>query len=142
MTTTAPNENANRAPYPHELQALVDVCKLDPGWSVFLDPDLDRGQGSQGLTLVILTRGFDTYHPERGRAYGVRHYFPVPPAAYDRRSWQRWLFDRYLDVLTHEGCEFFQVDGKRPYAPSHGDGNDPYMIRERGSDTDAQARPS
>lgn len=133
-------KNHQEAPYPEELRHLVTNCRLDPDWELWLE-DIDRGQGSKGLTLGIRTRGFDTYHPERGRTYGVLHYFPVPPAAYDRRSWQRWLFDRYLDVVSHEACEFFKIDGKRPYAPSHGDGNDPYMIRERGTDADAQRRP-
>lgn len=59
-----------------------------------------------------------------------------PPATYDQRSWRRWLFDRILDVEKHEAMEFFQVAGRRPYAPSHGPGNDPYMIREVGTDTD------
>lgn len=134
--------NVQEAPYPVELKALVDACVLDPGWRVQLWDDLDRGQGSKGLTLAITTQGFNAYHPDRGPTYGVRHYFPVPPAAYDYRSWRRWLFDRYQDVVSHEACEFFQIDGKRPYAPSHGDGNDPYMIRERGTDADAKARPS
>jgi hypothetical protein len=132
--------NVQEAPYPTELADLVERCTLDPDWRVRL-VELDRGQGSKGLTLVIVTKSFDTYHPDRGRTYRVQHFFPVPPAAYDRRSWRRWLFDRYLDVLTHEGAEMFVIDGKRPYAPSHGDGNDPYMIRERGTDEDAQARP-
>jgi hypothetical protein len=73
---------------------------------------------------------FDTYHPDRGRTYHVLHYFPVPAASYGRRSWQRWLFDRYVDVLTHEGAEMFVIDGERPYAPHHYDGADPYVVFE------------
>jgi hypothetical protein len=48
----------------------------------------------------------------------------------DEHSWQRWLFDRYVDVLTHEGAEMFVIDGERPYAPHHYDGADPYVVFE------------
>jgi hypothetical protein len=57
----------------------------------------------------------------------------VPPAAYDRRSWQRWLFEQFRLIESHEAAEFFQIGGERPYAPSHGPGHDPYMIREVGT---------
>ena len=66
------------------------------------------------------------------------HYFPVPPAAYDVRSWRRWLLEQVLLVERHEACEFFQLAGDRPYAPSHGPGNDPYLIRELGTDEDVR----
>lgn len=125
--------NIQQAPYPVELAELVVSCILDPGWRIWLE-DIDRGQGSKGLTLIVLTETFDSYHPENGRTYRVHHYFPVPPAAYNRASWRRWLFDRYLDVLTHEACETFQVDGERPYAPNHGPGHDPYVVRELTTD--------
>ena len=81
------------------------------------------------------------------REIRVNHYMPVPPAAYDGRSWRRWLFDQVLLVERHEAMEFFaltttsDVDGftydpVRPYAPSHGPGNDPYLVREVGTDLD------
>jgi hypothetical protein len=62
----------------------------------------------------------------------------VPAATYNERSWRRWLLDRLLKVETHEACEFFQLDGERPYAPHHGPGWDPYMVIEHGSDEDAR----
>jgi hypothetical protein len=127
--------NDQLAPYPQELADLVSNCKLNPGWQVYLD-DMVRDVGCSGLTLVIRVQGYDSYHPERGQLYRVHHYFPVPPATYDRRSWQAWLFKRYQDVVSHEACEFFQIDNERPYAPSHGPGNDPYLIREVGTDED------
>ena len=65
---------------------------------------------------------------EQGETYRVHHYMPVPPAAYDRRSWQHWLLEQCLLVERHEACEFFTVDGDKPYAPNHGPGNTPYMI--------------
>jgi hypothetical protein len=133
--------NQQVAPFPIALFDLVENCKLNPGWTVALQ-EMDRGQGSKGLTLIITTQGYDSYHPDRGETYRVRHFFPVPPAAFDRQSWQRWLFDTYLDVQIHEGMEFFVIDGKRPYAPHHGDGQDPYTIFERGSTDQARERPS
>jgi hypothetical protein len=123
-------DNINTAPYPDALDRLVKACKYREGWRFYMR-DEDRGQGSSGLTLTIVIDGVDTYNPsERIR---VRHLFPVPPAAYNEQSWRRWLFDRVLEVERHEACEFFQIDGARPYAPNHGPGNDPYIIFELGT---------
>ena len=127
--------NQNIAPYPIILEALVGKLTYRPGWRIRLDT-IDRGQGSAGLTLIITTRGFDSYHPED--AYRVNHYMPVPPAAYNEQSWRRWLFEQILLVERHECCEFFKIDGLRPYAPHHGPGNDPYVVFERGTDEEAR----
>lgn len=140
-----------QAPYPTELADLVQAVRYKPDWRFWLNVTLDRGQGSQGMTLVIQITTPDAYHPEVMR--GVNHFFPVPPAAYDYRSWRRWLFEQILLVERHEAMEFFQLDvgggatipdkdgGEhpitiRPFAPSHGEGNDPYLIRELGTDVD------
>jgi hypothetical protein len=132
------------APYPQALAHLVDCLEYRSreGWHVSLE-DIDRGQGSKGLTLIVLRSGPDTYNPDQ--TLRVNHYFPVPPAAYDWRSWQRWLFDRLGDVDTHERCENFLVHDSpgsghvmRPYAPSHGPGNDPYLVRELGTMEDVE----
>lgn len=123
------------APYPEALALQVAHLSYKPGWTFQLE-DIDRGQGSQGLTLVITTQGYNSYHPEQGQNYRVHHFMPVPPAAFDWRSWRRWLLDQLLLVERHEACEFFQVGGERPYAPSHGPGNDPYLVREVGTDED------
>lgn len=125
------------APRPSELWDLVNKLAYRPGWH-FVLADIDRGQGSAGLTLDIITLGYNSYHPDDGETYRVHHYMPVPPAAYDRRSWQRWLFEQCLLVERHEAMEFFQIDGVRPYAPSHGPGNDPYIVREIGTDEDVR----
>jgi hypothetical protein len=132
------------APYPEVLETLVGKLRYKAGWRFWL-AGLDRGQGSKGLTLVINITGPDSYHPER--QISVNHYMLVPPAAYDGRSWRRWLFDQILLVERHEAMEFFalittsDIDGfkydpVRPYAPSHGPGNDPYLIREVGTEKD------
>lgn len=121
------------APYPDALRDLVGGLEYKPGWDFGLST-MDRGQGSVGLTLIIDVATVDSYHP--GQVIRVRHLMPVPPAAYDVRSWQRWLFDQFLLVERHEACEWFTIDGDKPYAPSHGPGNDPYLVREVGTDTD------
>jgi hypothetical protein len=126
------------APDPTDLFELVEACRYRSGWTVRLEDlqrDEDHGRGvAGGLTLIITTATTDSYHPERH--IRVAHYFIVPAATYDRRSWRRWLFERFRDVESHECAEFFQVGDERPYAPSHGPGNDPYLIREVGTDID------
>jgi hypothetical protein len=125
------------APYPELLGSLVERIEYRPGWGLAL-ADVDRGQGSNGLTLLVTTVGYDTYNPERGETYRVRHFFPVPPAAYNEQSWRRWIFERLLEVERHEAAEFFQIDGSRPFAPHHGPGNDPYIVFEHGEELDAR----
>ena len=123
------------APDPEILHELVSKLEYRPGWTVELK-DIDRGQGSEGLTFIVTSLGYNSYHPERGETYRVYHYFPVPPAAFNEQSWRRWLLERFIELETHEACEFFQIDGERPYAPHHGPGNDPYIIFEHGTDLD------
>src|SRR5258708_1853484 len=127
MTPLSQNEQV--APWPTELEDLVDKMLYRPGWTFSLE-DIDRGQGSKGLTLDITTLGYNSYHPEQGEHYAVHHYMPVPPANYNRQSWQRWLLEMCILVDRHEACEFFQIDGEHPYAPNHGPGNDPYIVFE------------
>lgn len=131
-------ELRQQAPYPHALVELVARVRYKPGWQFWIG-DIDRGQGSTGLTLIITIAGPDSYDP--ASTIRVNHYLPVPPAAYDERSWRRWLFEQILLVERHECCEFFQLataDGgtQRPFAPSHGPGNDPYLVRELGTRED------
>jgi hypothetical protein len=123
------------APYPELLYGLVDRLTYKAGWRFSL-ADIDRGQGSEGLTLVINLTGPDSYHTER--TISVNHYMIVPAASYDERAWQWWLLQQLLAVESHEACEFFQIDGDRPYAPNHGPGRDPYQLLELGSMADAQ----
>ena len=127
--------NTNCAPFPEELDTLVRLCEYRPGWTVDLF-NRDRGQECIGLTLIITTSTINSYHPDQ--PIRVHHFFPVPPAAYDVRSWRRWLFEQFRLVESHEAAEFFKIAGERPFAPSHGPGNDPYLIRELGTDTDVR----
>lgn len=122
------------APYPTVLADLVDKCTYRPAWNVRLEDEYNRGQGSVGLTLIITTYAANSYH--HLQSIRVQHLFIVPAAAYDERSWRRWLFERFVDVETHEAMEFFTIDGEKPYPPSHGPGNDPYLLREVGTELD------
>lgn len=131
------------APYPDELADLVAKVTYRPGWTVELaDIDRDYAPGDPGrekaiaggLTLVITTKGYDSYHPERGEHYRVNHYRPVPAATYNRASWRRWLFDQFVAVETHEAMEFFAIDGEHIYAATHGPGDDPYVIHDYAAD--------
>jgi hypothetical protein len=122
-----------QAPYPAALHDLVDRLTYKPNWKITL-ADVDRGQGSEGLTLCILIATPNSYKPDEIRS--VMHYMIVPAAAYDDRSWQRWLLDQILLVETHEACEFFAVEGVKVFAPRHAPGNDPYTIVEYADDVD------
>lgn len=125
------------APYPTLLEELIDKAKYRPQWKLLLE-DIDRGQGSKGLTFCVYTVGFDTYNIDRGENYRVVHYFPVPPAAFNEESWKHWILDCLIAVERHEACEFLQIDGTRPFAPHHGPGWDPYIVLHHGSDVDAR----
>jgi len=130
------------APFPVRLAELVSRLSYRPGWQFWLG-DIDRdkdGDGTvvgAGLTLDIITRGYNSYKPSDGETYRVHHYFIVPAATYDERAWTRWLFDRLVDVETHECMEFFKIDKRRPFAPSHSPGNNPYCVRDRQTEADA-----
>lgn len=134
MTAAHDQVMSQSAPYPEILAGLVEHLRYRAGWRFALE-DLDRSQGSAGLTLVITTLGTNSCQPEQ-TDYRVDHYMIVPAAAYDERSWRRWLFEQLLLVERHEAMEFFQVGDDKPYVPSHGFGQDPYIVRELGTDED------
>lgn len=115
-------------PYPEELEKIVSELSYRPGWK-FMLKSIERDPGSEGLTFMVRSQGYDTYNPERGEEYRVWHYFPVPPATYNRESWLEWVRDRLFEIEVHETCEFMVVDGRRPFAPNHGPGWNPYQVR-------------
>jgi hypothetical protein len=142
MKDLHPNEPGpmrQEAPYPMALHELVKQIRYRPGRTVSLE-DMDRDQGSAGLTLLITTCGYDSEHPERGETYRVHHLMPVPPASFNERNWRRWIFEQFLLVEQHEAAEFFMVGEDRPYQPWHHDGNDPYVIHELTTTEDLEAR--
>jgi hypothetical protein len=111
-----------------------DSSNHKPNWHAHLGY-IDRGQGSEGLTVSVYITEPDAYDHNKPRS--VVHYFPVPPAAYDYRSWRRWLFNQLGLVDDHERMEHFTIAGEKPYAPDHKPGRDPYTVVERGTWEDA-----
>lgn len=129
-----PVTNVQEAPFPVELEGLVARLSYKAGWRFWLE-DAERGQGCSGLTLMIQITTPDAYRPD-ALERTVRHLMPVPAAAYDVRSWRRWLLDQILDQELHEACEFFELGGEKPFAPNHGPGRDPYTVFEYADDLD------
>jgi hypothetical protein len=111
--------------WPPALEELVGQVTYKPGWAVRLDEEF-ADDGAGGLKLFIVSFTDDSYDPSK--RIGVRHEFLVPRASYSRDVWAAWLFDRFVDVETHEAGEFFQIDGLREFAPHHGNGEDPYRV--------------
>lgn len=101
--------------------------RLENGWRPY-----EHLAGGSGLTLVIeIDHITDSTDPSR--TVGLTHYFVVPPATYDRETWERWVLDRLVEFETHECMEHFKVDGWAPFFPPHGDqnGQNPYTIARR-----------
>ena len=124
------------APDAAVLRDLVSRLSYGTGWEFQLRDDLDRGQGSRGATLVITVTVPDSYRPEQ--TIRVNHYMLVPPASYNERSWQWWLFQQIGLVEQHERMENFRIDGRPVYPPAHSPGNDPYLILDYGTAEDAE----
>jgi hypothetical protein len=104
------------------LRAVVGVAKCKPGWSFELTTKAP-------LELLIFVKGPDSrgeYDGERK----IRHHFPVPYATYNYKTWRRWIFECCRKVEDHELGEWFQDGDERPFAPTHGPGEDPYTIHE------------
>lgn len=113
------------------LSSLVSKTRCKTGWTFGLFNDEEGA-----LRLVITVPGKDSYHPDRKLT--VQHFFPVPTATYNEKTWRRWLFDRCRGVENHELGEWFMVDGQRPFAPLHGPGEDPYTVHEFRDEVDAR----
>lgn len=106
------------------LALLVSRARCKPGWSFSLrDEDGD-------LRLVIRVEGYDSSKPDDLTPWVVRHYFPVPAATYNEKSWRRWMFEMCRRVENHELGEWFRVGREWPFAPLHGPGEDPYTVHE------------
>jgi hypothetical protein len=108
------------------LARLVPRITYKPGWTFEL-AEISRGQGCEGLTLMIGATVSDSFG---NGTVGVLHLMPVLPAAYDEESWIRWILEQILLVEQHEALEFFRVDGEQPYFPEHGPGRNPYSIAQ------------
>lgn len=120
-----------RAPWPTELEHAVIELDYMSGWRIWIAEE-DRGQGCSGLTLSIVPNNRDSYHPEKHA--NTRFTYPVPAAAYNRESWEEWLWSCIEETEGHERAEafkFLQSDGscRRPFKPAHPDGWDPGVVR-------------
>lgn len=112
------------------LAELVSKATCKPGWAFALRDEEDA------LRLVITVQGQDSYEPEI--PLRVAHLFPVPTATYNEKSWRRWIFEMCRRVENHELGEWFKIDGKRPFAPMYGPGEDPYTVHEFRDEVDAR----
>lgn len=106
------------------LADVVASTTYKTGWYFDLQ-EISRGQGCEGLTLMISATVPNSVGPGD---VDFLHLFPVIPAAYDRETWSRWVLDCVLQVEQHEALEFFKVDGHAPYFPEHAPGRNPYLV--------------
>jgi hypothetical protein len=112
---------------------LADVIKevrCKPGWHFYLVDEEDAKR------LVIAVPGHDSYNPDKPLT--VSHFFPVPIATYNEKTWRRWIFEMCRRVENHELGEWFRVGDVRPFAPCHGPGEDPYTVHEFRPEVNAQ----
>lgn len=113
------------------LGQLVMQAQCKPGWSFRLKHE------DNALRLVVRVAGFDSSLPDNLVPKTIDHYFPVPTATYNERSWRRWMFEVCRRVENHELGEWFRIGSDRPFAPLHGPGEDPYTVHEYRPVTDA-----
>lgn len=106
------------------LAALVPRCSYKD-WTLDLQ-ELSRGQGCEGLTLLIGATVPDSTRP--GETTSVLHLMPVLPAAYCEEAWIGWVFEQIRLVELHESMEHFRVDGVAPFFADHGPGRSPYEV--------------
>jgi hypothetical protein len=105
------------------LADVVAQTTYKPGWTFELR-EVERGQGSEGLTLLISATVPDSCN--EGAQVGFCHLFPVLPAAYNREAWTGWVLECISMVERHEALEWFRVNGEQVFFPSHAPGDNPY----------------
>ncbi len=115
-------------PYPDDLDAAVEALRYLAGWRFTLCNE-DRGQSCVGLTLSIYPEKPDSYNPDSH--VRTRFLYPVPAAAFNRESWEEWLWERIEETEKHERAEWFRFgdEERRPYKPAHTDGWNPGVVR-------------
>lgn len=116
----------------HEVLAdLVSRVRCKTGWSF----RIVKENGAKRLVITVV--GYDSSQPSCQAPMTVSHFFPVPEATYNEKSWRRWIFERCRGVENHELGEWFRVGDERPFQPLHGPGEDPYTVHEFRPETDA-----
>lgn len=132
-----------QAPWPTDLELAVDELHLSAGltgWRIWLG-EADRGQRCSGLTLYIVPNNSDSYHPEQHAK--TTFLYPVLAAAFNRESWEEWLWARIEETEGHERSEGFGFKEfrngeqviRRPFKPAHPDGWNPGVVRSVVSET-------
>lgn len=114
------------------LATIVAETQCKAGWSFRLKDE----DGAKRLVITIA--GVDNY--DHSRQLTISHYHPVPAGVtYNEKSWRRWIFEQCRRTMNHELGESlrFGPEELRPFAPMHGPGEDPYMVHEIRSETDA-----
>lgn len=87
----------------HKLLAdLLTMIRCKPGWTFRLVTE------DGALRLVITVAGYNSDFPDKRIPMTVRHFFPVPEATYNERTWLRWIFERCRGVENHELGEWFR----------------------------------
>lgn len=71
----------------------------------------------------------------------TRHEFVVPVATYNYENWRRWVYERLCSAALHEVGEWFMDDGVRVFAPHHGNGEDPYVQWQLGTQEQVDKAP-
>jgi hypothetical protein len=114
------------------LSALVDEVRCKPGWFFRIVEEDGAGR------LVITVEGYDSSQPSKRMPFTVRHFFPIPQATYNEKTWRRWIFEQCRRLENHELGEWFRIGTERPFAPLHGKGEDPYTVHEFRDEIDAR----
>jgi hypothetical protein len=110
------------------LGELVSKVQCKPGWRFkLIDED-------EALRLRITVTGPNSREPGN---ITVHHFFPVPTAAYNEKTWRRWIFEQCRNLENHELGEFFKIGDERPFLPLHGPGENPYTVHEFRDPVDA-----
>lgn len=117
------------------LRDVVSRLRYKPGWSFALVDDPE-----EGFRLRLTDWNcVDAYNPDD--SFPLNHFAPIPVATYNEASWTRWVFDRIREIEDHESGEWFVIDeDKRPFAPTHGPGENPYVVHEYRPYSDALIR--
>lgn len=101
-----------------ELQGLAEAVKIRmPGWTlnVFSDP---FGEGARAQFNGPVPDADDPL----GEPRVLNVIAPIPPQWHADFFW-RWLLWRWQQILLHEACELFWVDGK-----AYRDPHDPVVV--------------
>jgi hypothetical protein len=108
------------------LEKVVSELKGPPNWYFRLADE----DGAKRLVITLDTvSNYDNTKP-----FAVSHFHPVPIATYNEKTWQRWVFDQCIRTMNHELGEALSFKGKRPFAPMHGPGEDPYIVHDNRTD--------